>query len=70
MSDLVKCPHCSKDIENDSFYCDQCGVPNARFSEKANSALNAERPFCRPAKEHRLRQPLSRSIRKRREVYR
>lgn len=26
MSDLVKCPHCSKDIENDSFYCDQCGA--------------------------------------------
>ena len=26
MSDLVKCPHCSKNIENDSFYCDQCGA--------------------------------------------
>ena len=22
---LVKCPFCSKEIENDSFYCDQCG---------------------------------------------
>jgi FOG: FHA domain len=23
--DLVKCPFCGKEIENDSFYCDQCG---------------------------------------------
>ena len=23
--DLVKCPFCGKDIENDSYYCDQCG---------------------------------------------
>ena len=22
---LVKCPFCGKEIENDSFYCDQCG---------------------------------------------
>ena len=25
MIDLVKCPFCDKEIENDSFYCDQCG---------------------------------------------
>ena len=25
MADLVKCPFCNKDIEQDSFYCDQCG---------------------------------------------
>ena len=25
MSDLVKCPHCSKNIEKESFYCEQCG---------------------------------------------
>ncbi len=23
--ELVKCPFCGKEIENDSFYCDQCG---------------------------------------------
>lgn len=25
MSELAKCPHCNKEIESDSFYCDQCG---------------------------------------------
>ncbi len=25
MSNLVKCPFCSVEIEDDSFYCDQCG---------------------------------------------
>ena len=26
MSELVKCPFCDKEIESDSFYCDQCGT--------------------------------------------
>lgn len=26
MSTLVNCPKCKSEIENDSFYCDQCGV--------------------------------------------
>ena len=25
MADLVKCPFCGKEIESDSYYCDQCG---------------------------------------------
>ena len=25
MSELVSCPFCDKEIENDSYFCDQCG---------------------------------------------
>ena len=50
MNTLVKCPKCSAEIEDDSFYCDQCGIelyicPQCRtfgkgkFCSKCRSAL-------------------------------